>query len=138
MRKIDAQLRVLPDEKQPLAHWTPVHVHLGASRCHRPRCLAGRPEPRGRRNRGLVQLVLDRPIGAWHGDRLIVRDQSAQRTIGGGRVIDIYPPARGRAEPERLAFLRAMANDDDEKALAALLALAPPGSICVASPQIAT
>jgi len=69
----------------------------------------------------LVQLVLDRPVGAVRGDRVILRDQAAQSTIGGGTVIDIFPPPRGRAKPERLAYLRAMELEDDAAALAALL-----------------
>ena len=125
-RKIDARLRVLPDEQRPLTHWTPVHVHLGATDViGRVAVLEGADIAAG--ESGLVQLVLDRPVGAWHGDRLIVRDQSAQRTIGGGRVIDVYPPVRGRAKPERLAFLRAMEDDDDAAALAALLESASAG-----------
>jgi selenocysteine-specific elongation factor len=125
-RKVDAHLRVLADEKQAVAHWTPVHVHLGATDVTgRVAILEGTNIDAG--ETGLVQLVLDRPIGAWRGDRLIVRDQSAQRTIGGGRVIDVYPPARGRAKPDRLAYLRAMAGDDNESALTALLETASNG-----------
>jgi selenocysteine-specific elongation factor len=125
-RKIDARLRVLADEKQALAHWTPVHVHLGATDVTgRVAVLEGSSIAAG--ESGLVQLVLDRPIGAWRGDRLIVRDQSAQRTIGGGQVVDVYPPARGRAKPERIAYLRAMNDDDHEAALTALLELASNG-----------
>jgi selenocysteine-specific elongation factor len=75
----------------------------------------------------LVQIVLDRPIGALYGDGLIVRDQSAQRTIGGGRVLDIFPPVRGRAKPERLAYLRAMNNDDTSAAFTSLLFAASRG-----------
>jgi selenocysteine-specific elongation factor len=125
-RKVDAHLRVLADEKQALAHWTPVHVHLGATDVTgRVAILEGTNIDAG--ESGLVQLVLDRPIGAWRGDRLIVRDQSAQRTIGGGWVIDVYPPVRGRAKPERLAYLRAMDDGDNKAALAALLEQAANG-----------
>lgn len=74
-----------------------------------------------------MQLVLERAIGAVHGDRLILRDQSAQRTLGGGRVIDVYPPSRGRARSERLEALRAMESADPAPALAALLARAVKG-----------
>src|SRR5262249_9670764 len=126
VRKIDAYLQVLADEQQPLANWTPLHLHLGASDVTgRVAVLEGPNIEPGQS--ALVQFVLDHPIGAWHGDRLIVRDQSAQPTVGGGRVIDVYPPPRGRAKPERLAFLRAMQHDNDTVALAALLALLPNG-----------
>jgi selenocysteine-specific elongation factor len=124
--KLDARLRLLAGEARPLAHWTPVHVHLGASDVTgRIAVLEGSSIAPGAS--GLVQLVLDRPIGAVRADRFIVRDQSARRTIGGGAVIDVYPPARGRRRPERLAVLAASENDDDGVALAALLDAAPRG-----------
>jgi len=124
--RIDARVRVLADEARPLRHWTPVHVHLGASSVTgRVATLDAKEIAPGRD--GLVQLVLDRAIGAVHGDRLILRDQSAQRTLGGGRVIDVSPPPRGRARPERLEALRAMESADPAPALAALLTRAAKG-----------
>lgn len=126
VQKIDVRLRVLESEGRALAHWTPVHVHLGASETTgRVAVLGDKAIAPG--EDGLVQLVLDQAIGAVHGDGLIIRDQSAQRTIGGGRVIDVYPPARGRAKPERLAFLEGMEEEDDGTALAALLETSPNG-----------
>ena len=110
--KFDARLRTLGE---PLKHWTPVHVHIGAAD------VLGRVALLD--DSGLVQLVLDQPVGAVHGERFIVRDQSARRTLGGGVVIDVFPPARGRARPERLACLRAMEGEE----LDALLACSPAG-----------
>lgn len=124
--KFDARLRVLAGEAKPLRHWTPVHVHLGASDVTaRLAVLEGDDIAPG--STGLVQLVLDHPIGAVHGDRFIVRDQSARRTIGGGSVVDIHPPRRGRSRPERLVQLRAQESSDASQALAALLADAAGG-----------
>jgi selenocysteine-specific elongation factor len=126
VRRIDVELRVTEDEIRPLAHWTPVHVHLGASDVTgRVAILEGRNIQPG--ETALVQLVLDQEIGAWYGDGLILRDQSAQRTIGGARVIDVFPPNRGRAKPDRLAYLHAMAEPDAPTALAQLLDVAPNG-----------
>ncbi len=125
-RRIDARIRVVIDEVKPLRHWTPVHVHLGAADVTgRVAVLEGGEIAPGAS--ALVQLVLDRPIGAWHGDGLILRDQSARRTVGGGSVIDVFPPPRGRARPGRLAYLRAMDDADHGAALEALLAQAPLG-----------
>jgi len=118
--RIDARLRVLTDEARPLRHWTPVHVHLGASSVTgRVATLEAKEIAPGKS--GLVQLVLERPVGAVHGDHLILRDQSARRTIGGGRVIDVFPPVRGRAKSERLDALRVMESSDPKDALTALL-----------------
>ncbi len=125
-RKLDARLRVLVSEGRPLAHWTPVHVHLGADEATgRVAILEGGAIAPG--ESGLVQLVLDRSMVALAGDRFILRDTSARRTIGGGHVIDIYAPVRGRARPERLAVLAAMETPDHAVALARLLDLAAGG-----------
>ncbi len=120
VQKIDARIRILGSEQKAFAHWTPVHVHLGAAD------LTGRVAILNATNiqpgeSALVQLVLDRPVSVVHGDRLIIRDQSSRRTVGGGQVIDIFPPARGRAKPQRLAYLAGMENGDVAKALNTLL-----------------
>jgi len=124
--RIDARIRVLPGEARALEHWTPVHVHLGAAELSgRVALLDGHAMAPGRH--GLVQLVLYREIGALGGDRFILRDQSAWRTIAGGRVIDPFAPSRGRARPERLDVLAVMERDGTEDALARLLDAAPAG-----------
>ena len=124
--KFDARLRVLESEPRPLANWTPVHVHLGAAEAMGRIAVLESPgiAPGAA---GLAQIVLDRPVGALYGDALIVRDQSARRTIGGGRVVDIFPPLRGRAKPPRLAYLRATDNDDTASAFSSLLRTAAHG-----------
>jgi selenocysteine-specific elongation factor len=69
--------------------------------------------------------VLDRPIAAAVGDRYVIRDVSAQRTIGGGRFIDLRPPARKRRTPERQAQRAAHTIADPLAAFEALLATPP-------------
>lgn len=124
VRRIDAQLRVV--DARPLAHWTPVHVHLGAAHVlGRVAVLEGAAIAPGESAR--VQLVLEQAIGALRGDGFVVRDQSSRRTLGGGAVIDVFPPPRGRAKPQRLAWLAAMELDDDAVALRTLLAQAHAG-----------
>lgn len=123
-RRIDATVRILSDETRPVAHWTPVHMHLAAADVTgRLALLEARSLPPG--ESGLAQLVLDRPIGAMHGDRFVLRDQSATRTIGGGTVVDVLPPRRGRARPARLAYLKAVREPDAADALRAAMETAP-------------
>ena len=124
--KIDIRLSFLSSEKKVLAHWTPVHVHLGAAETTGRVALLGSEKIKPGET-GLAQLVLNEPIGAAHGDGLILRDQSAKRTIGGGKVIDVFPPKRGRARKERIAFLEAMEEADDGIALTNLLNVSPMG-----------
>jgi selenocysteine-specific elongation factor len=119
--RLDARVRV-PTGESALKHWMPIHVHLGASDVT-GRVVILDAEKIEAGAAGLVQLVLDHPIGAVHGDRLILRDQSARRTIAGGRTIDVFPPLRGRSKPARLAQLRAIERADPAEALEALLQL---------------
>src|SRR5262249_15133337 len=51
----------------------------------------------------------------------VLRDTTAQRTIGGGKFLDLRAPARKRRSPERLAQLSALALSDPAAALASLL-----------------
>ena len=95
--RVDALLRLTTSEQKPLAHWTPVHLHAAANHVTARLAMleSGHLAPG---ERGLVQLQLDAPINLCTGDRLIVRDQSAARTLGGGIVLDPWSPKRGRAK----------------------------------------
>jgi selenocysteine-specific elongation factor len=124
--RFDALLCVHDNEVDALKHWTPTHLHLAAAdvTCRVAVLQDGVLPPGGA---GLVQLVLDRPIGALRGDRFILRDQSARRTIAGGTVVDPFSPARGRARPRRIAWLQAMFQEKPDEALRQLLAKSPEG-----------
>ena len=124
--KFDARIQVLTTERKKLSHWTPVHVHIGSSETTGRLAMLEEKQVEPRQNT-LVQIIVEQPLGALHGDRFVVRDQSARRTIGGGTVIDIYPPRRGRAKVKRLAFLRAMEQRNHQDALTELLNIARTG-----------
>ena len=122
--RIDGLLRVLASERKPITQWTPVRLHHAAAEVG-ARVVLLRDDPIAPGDLASVQLVLERPIAAATGDRFVVRDTSAQRTIGGGRFLDLRAPARKRRTPERMAQLHAHAIDDPNRALAALLECAP-------------
>ncbi len=118
--RVDARLRVPAGAARGLRSRVPVHIHLGAAD------VTGRIHPLGGATiapgeSGLAQIMLDRPVSAAWGDRLVLRDTSAQVTLGGGTVIDPAGLGRGRAKPARLAVLAAMEWNAPEDALAALL-----------------
>ncbi|MDD3785798.1 MAG: selenocysteine-specific translation elongation factor [Hydrogenophaga sp.] len=124
--RLDARLTLWPGESHALRSGTQVHVHLGAEdvlasvAVLEPQVI----EPGGS---GMVQLVLRRPMGAWHGDRLIVRDASASRTLAGATVLDPFAPTRYRRTAARLAMLRALEATQPEQRLADALASSPQG-----------
>ena len=123
--RFDARIRVLAGQPA-LKHWTQVHLHLGAEDVLARIALLGSDEI-APGNEGWAQIALERPIGALAGDRFIVRDAAARQTIGGGMVLDIFPPGRKRRSPERLALLAALADADPATALQLAAAQQPAG-----------
>ena len=123
--RLDVRLTVLADAPRALRADAPVHFHLGATHVmgRVVALIADRIEPG---STALARLTLDRPIGALACDRFVLRDATATRTIGGGVVIDPFPPRRGRRRPERLSQLEALDQANPADALRTLLTL-PPG-----------
>ncbi len=125
-RRIDCRIRCLASEKKSLKHWTSVHVHLGSKEVLGHIAILGDKELHPG-HRALTQLVLDKEICALKGDRVVLRDSSAQRTVGGGYVIDPFGAPRGRSKPERLDMLELMDDTDPAKVFTAVLARTPRG-----------
>ncbi|WP_433782716.1 selenocysteine-specific translation elongation factor [Pseudomonas frederiksbergensis] len=121
-QRLDVQMSVLASEARSFEHFQPVHVHLGTQDVTgRVALLEGSSLAPG--GQMFAQLLVNAPVLAVKGDRLILRDQSAQRTLGGGRVLDPFAPARHRRSPARLAQLQALSTTISlEAALPALLA----------------
>lgn len=124
--RLDVRVAVLPSEVRPLRHRTPVQVHLGAaSVTGRVVLLEERALQPG--EDGLARLSLDAPIGALGRDRFVLRDISARRTLGGGRVIDPFGVKRGARTSARRIFVEALEAGDDAAAYAGTLAAMPGG-----------
>lgn len=118
--RIDVRLGASRALARALRHDSVLQLHLAAAAVPaRLATLEGRTIEPGRE--GFAQLVLERPIGALHGDRFIVRDAAGNRTLGGGHVVDPFGWPRGRARPARLGQLAALMLPAAEAALASLL-----------------
>ena len=122
--RIDAELRLLPSEEKPITQWMPARLHHGATEVAARVVLLGET-PILPGSQGLIQLVLEKPIAASEGDRFILRDTTSQRTIGGGRFLDLRAPQRRRKTPERLRQLEAHAERDHAMAFKSLLQCPP-------------
>ena len=125
-QRLDVRLQMLAGETQPLKHWTPVHIHLGTADVT-ARIAIRRGASIAPGASAVVQIIADKPLVALNGDRFIIRDQSAMRTVGGGTVIDPFVASSRRNAQTRAAQLAAMENTDPDSALAALLACSPAG-----------
>ncbi|ADC62325.1 selenocysteine-specific translation elongation factor [Allochromatium vinosum] len=115
LNRVQGEVRV-PASQPALRHMQSVHVHLGTEDIvGRVALLDTREVAPG--ERALVELLLERETLALRGDRFILRDAGAQRTVAGGRVLDIFPPTRHKRTPERLALLDRLRDDDPVVAL---------------------
>ncbi|RKE40149.1 selenocysteine-specific translation elongation factor SelB [Paraburkholderia sp. BL23I1N1] len=124
--RIDVMLTLLADAPLTLEHWAPLHVHLGTQhQVAHVALLDGETLAAGQSAR--VQLVFERPVCALPGDRFVVRNAQADRTVGGGHVLDPFAPSRKRRSTERLAWLDTIQTLLDSGALELLLARAPFG-----------
>lgn len=125
--RIDVGLQLWHGEPKALRSGTPVHVHIGASDTPGSVALLDAGDALAPGAQARLQLVLQRPVAAWRGDRVVLRDTSASRTLAGGRVLDPFAPARYRRTPQRLASLDAAALDTAPARLQAALAAATQG-----------
>ncbi|MCB1738898.1 MAG: selenocysteine-specific translation elongation factor [Gammaproteobacteria bacterium] len=117
---IEVELNLLEGESKPLRHWAPVHLHLGSSSVTARVGLLSTNvlEPGGQ---ALARLVPSEPVHAVWGDRFVLRDASAQRTIGGGRVLNPNAPRSTRRRLQRAERVTAYAAADPRDALRQLL-----------------
>ncbi|HEY4775003.1 MAG: selenocysteine-specific translation elongation factor [Candidatus Muproteobacteria bacterium RIFCSPHIGHO2_12_FULL_60_33] len=70
---------------------------------------------------GLAQLRLERGVPLMYGDRFILRNESAEQTLGGGAVLDAFASRRAVARPERRTRLQCLLTGNAEEALQAWL-----------------
>jgi selenocysteine-specific elongation factor len=123
--RLDVDLRLLADAPA-MRHWSPVHLHIGTADVRaRVAIPQGRSIAPGAT--ATVQLTCDAAVSAVVGDRFIVRDPSATRTLGGGVVLDALPPARRTPRDTRARQLEAHRLIAPERVLPALLEVSPAG-----------
>ena len=124
--RIDVRLRLLDDAETRLTQWSPLHVHLGAAHCVAHVVLLEH-ENLAPGQTARAQLVFDAPVCAIPGDRFIVRNAQATRTVGGGCVLDPFAPTRKRRTSQRQHYLDALEEMLSGQSIAPLLQQAPYG-----------
>ena len=113
-----AALTVVADSPRPVKHGTPTHVYHGTSHSH-GRILLVNTSPIASGGQAIADIACEPPLHVKVGDRVVLRDQALERTLGGGVVVDLDVPARRRS-PERLQRLALIRADSIDITLAAL------------------
>jgi selenocysteine-specific elongation factor len=70
---------------------------------------------------GLAQCTFQRPLSIFWQDRFILRDSNAKYSLGGGIVLDINPPIRGRKKIDRIKTLQSYLRSSAEEVIDSLL-----------------
>ena len=125
--RFDAHLTLLANESKPLRHWSAVHCYLGAEAVLAHVAVLNEAQRIAPGERAFVQIVVERALFTVLGDRFVLRDPSATRTIAGGVALDPDPPTRKRRTPERLALLRALSVQHPGDRLSAVVGQSPVG-----------
>lgn len=94
---IDCMIDLLPSAK-PLKHRAPVHFHAGTAEVLAEVRTADRSPSIEPGATAPSRIVLREPLVLVPGDRFIIRMFSPVITIGGGEVIDAFPPRKATAD----------------------------------------
>lgn len=110
---VDAWIDVLPNASRAVRSRARVRFHIGAAEVlGRVRVLEG-PSQIVAGDGGLVQLRLEAPMVAVHGDRFILRSYSPAETIAGGVILDPFAiKHRARDLASARELLRLLRSDE--------------------------
>ena len=111
---IDVSLQVLSSFPRLIEHWSRFRAYLGTREIF-CRLILLVDEAILPGDTVQVQLRLEQPILTFRGDRIILRDFSAQHTVGGGEVINPFAPKHKRFTPETIATLAQWEEADDSE-----------------------
>lgn len=117
---IDVSIKVLISFPRILEHWTRLRFYTGTreSLC---RMVMLTEEAIFPNDEALIQLRLEEPILAFRGDRFILRDFSAQCTVGGGWIVNPFAPRHKRFTDQTLETLNSWAKAKDPEKLIHLI-----------------
>jgi len=113
---IDVSLKVLSSFPRMLEHWTRVRFYVGTSESF-CRTVLLTDEALLPGDSGRIQLRLETPILTFCSDRFIIRDFSAQCTIGGGVVLNPFAPKHKRFTEETEKTLEQWEKADENEAI---------------------
>jgi selenocysteine-specific elongation factor len=116
--RFDARIEVRPSAASGLKHHQRVRVHLGtAERIGKVVALGSLDSSKkyavSPGESAFCQIALTEPLITLKGDRFILRDETAQRTIGGGIVIRPAAAKHRRGEPGLLARLASLEGGNE-------------------------
>ena len=122
-RRVDVRLDHLPSAARDLRHRSTVRLHAGTCEVSAQVILLDRDTlPPG--ESAYAQLRLAEPLLLVSGDPYLLRAASPPATIGGGIILDPFPPARRRRSDEALRLLESLDAAEHQKTCALIVSQA--------------
>jgi len=124
--RFDARLEIRPRAPSGLKDHQKIRFHTGTAERLGKVILLGSeertwPDAIAPRESGYCQIVLEEPVHLLRGDRFIVRDETAQRTIGGGVVVHPSASRHKRTDADLMRKLRAFERGETAAFVIALV-----------------
>lgn len=110
--RFDALLEVRPAATHGIKNHQRARIHLGTAERLAKLILLGASEKVEPKQSAYCQVTLSEPLLVMRADRFIVRDETAQRTLGGGIVIHPWAKKHKRGEPKLKETLEALHTGD--------------------------
>jgi len=110
--RFDAFLEVRPAANKGIKSHQRVRVHLGTAERLGKIVILGNAERIEPKQSAYCQVTLHEPLLALRGDHFIVRNETAQRTLAGGVIIDPWAERHKKGDAELGARLEALRHGD--------------------------
>jgi selenocysteine-specific elongation factor len=124
--RLDAWVEIRPAAGRPVESHEVVRLYAGTAEALGKLVLVDGRDALPPRQSGYAQLVLRQPVQALRGDRFVLRNQSAQRTIGGGVVVHPFARRHRRGDTRLLSDLEELRHaTTPARIIGALLRLEP-------------
>lgn len=130
-RVITVRLYSSPEFRRPIKHRLPARLHVGTAEVMATVSLLDCDQVNPGQW-GLAQLFLDAPVTVVWGQAFVLRDSSAEHTLGGGQVLQPVATKIRRRHVESLERVEQLWSDDAEKRVLAALWFAEFGGVAEA------
>jgi selenocysteine-specific elongation factor len=128
-RRLDVSFKYLKGIEKPLTHNLEAKLFIGADETVARLRLLGEDQLKPG-EMALLQIEVEDPVVAVRGDRFVLRRPSPSETLGGGTVIDPFPPYRHkRYDQDTLKRLESISGGDPEDVLIQAITSARFGSM---------
>ena len=107
-QRFDAVLEVRPAAAKGIKNHQRLRIHLGAAERLGKIVLLGDKTKAEPKESVYCQITLEEPLLVLRGDRFVARDETAQRTLGGGTIVHPWSKRHKRGEADLLDRLKAL------------------------------